>query len=384
MAPGSSGIECRIVPSVSIQFRCRPRLPECEGRAIGRHVASRRASHGVHPTRSQRPQGLAPLPRHHDVRALGQPRPRRLRAHRPRARSTRASTSSTPPTATAGASRRRSSARRCAAGATRSVLATKVFMPGPGGVLDRGTSRRHIILQVEESLRRLGTDWIDLYQLHRNDHDTPLEETLGALTDLVRQGKVRYLGVSTGHAAESGRPPVRSGWRMVESLWVSERRQLERFISTQPPYSIFSRDVERDDLPGVRALRLRRDRVESARRRLARRPLSQGSADPRPTRAPPTRPSSAPSCATTSTSTARAAQRRLEIVEQLVGMADEVEHPSRATPRPGCCAIRRSPRRSSACAPCRHLEDALRALDVRIPEEHGTAIDALVAPGTNA
>ena len=66
------------------------------------------------------------------------------------------------------------------------VIATKVFMPGPGGVLDRGTSRRHVFLQVEESLRRLRTDWIDLYQIHRNDRDTPLEETLGALTDLVR------------------------------------------------------------------------------------------------------------------------------------------------------------------------------------------------------
>src|SRR6516225_12435236 len=93
------------------------------------------------------------------------------------------------------------------------VVATKVFMPGPGGVLDRGTSRRHVFLQVEESLRRLRTDWIDLYQLHRNDADTPLEETLGALSDLVRQGKVRYLGVSTGHAAD----PIDiqfTGWRM--------------------------------------------------------------------------------------------------------------------------------------------------------------------------
>jgi aryl-alcohol dehydrogenase-like predicted oxidoreductase len=128
------------------------------------------------------------------------------------------------------------------------VVATKFFMPGPAGVLDRGTSRRHVMLMVEESLKRLGTDWIDLYQLHRNDRETPIEETLSALTDLVRQGKVRYLGVSTGHASD----PVHlqwSGWRMVESLWISERRGFERFISTQPPYSIFSREVEREIFP---------------------------------------------------------------------------------------------------------------------------------------
>jgi aryl-alcohol dehydrogenase-like predicted oxidoreductase len=128
------------------------------------------------------------------------------------------------------------------------VIATKVFMPGPGGGLDRGTSRRHIMLQVEESLRRLGTDWIDLYQLHRHDKDTPIEETLAALTDLVRQGKVRYLGVSTGHAHDA-LDLQWTGWRMVQSLWVSDRKGYERFISTQPPYSIFSRDVEREIFP---------------------------------------------------------------------------------------------------------------------------------------
>src|SRR6185295_15878478 len=101
------------------------------------------------------------------------------------------------------------------------VLATKVFMPGPAGLLDRGTSRRHVMLQVEESLRRLRTDWIDLYQIHRNDPETPLDETLGALTDCVRQGKVRYLGVSTGTLAES-RSIFFGGWRMVESLWLAE------------------------------------------------------------------------------------------------------------------------------------------------------------------
>ena len=123
----------------------------------------------------------------------------------------------------------------------------------------------------------MGTDWIDLYQLHRNDKDTPIEETLGALTDLVRQGKVRYLGVSTGHASD----PVElqwSGWRMVESLWVSERRGYERFIShAAAVLDLLARRRARR-LPGLRALRLRRDRLEPARGRLAGRPLPQGPA----------------------------------------------------------------------------------------------------------
>src|SRR5262245_56609821 len=131
---------------------------------------------------------------------------------------------------------------------TEAVIATEVFMPGPGGVLDRGLSRRHIMLQVDESLRKLRTDWIDLYHIHRNDRDTPLEETLGALTDLVHQGKVRYLGVSTGTLAES-RSMHFGGWKMVESLWLSERRGLERFVSTQPPYSILTREAEREIFP---------------------------------------------------------------------------------------------------------------------------------------
>src|SRR5262249_51661432 len=127
------------------------------------------------------------------------------------------------------------------------VIARKVFMPGPGGVLDRGTSRRHVFLQVEESLRRLRTDWIDLYQIHRNDKDTPLEETLGALTDLVRQGKVRYLGVSTGTLVES-RAMYFGGGQMVEALWISERRRLRRVVSAPPPLLILTRAAAREIL----------------------------------------------------------------------------------------------------------------------------------------
>lgn len=105
----------------------------------------------------------------------------------------------------------------------------------------RGNSRLRIMRGVEASLRRLGTDYIDIYQLHRPDPNTHIEETLGALTDLVRQGKIRYLGSSTFQA-----------WQMVEALWASERRGLERFACEQAPYSVFAREAERDVFPVAR------------------------------------------------------------------------------------------------------------------------------------
>jgi aryl-alcohol dehydrogenase-like predicted oxidoreductase len=102
----------------------------------------------------------------------------------------------------------------------------------------RGNSRRWITQAVDGSLRRLGTDWIDLYQAHRPSPDTDVDETLGALTDLVRAGKIRYLGSSTFPAHE-----------IVEAQWVAERRGRERFVCEQPPYSLLARAVERDVLP---------------------------------------------------------------------------------------------------------------------------------------
>ncbi len=118
------------------------------------------------------------------------------------------------------------------------VLATKVHGDMGEGPNQRGNSRRWIVREVEDSLRRLGTDWIDLYQIHRPEQDTDIEETLSALTDLVRAGKVRYIGSSTFPASE-----------IVEAQWVSRDRRLERFASEQPPYSILARGVETDVLP---------------------------------------------------------------------------------------------------------------------------------------
>ncbi|MBE1491813.1 aldo/keto reductase [Plantactinospora soyae] len=102
----------------------------------------------------------------------------------------------------------------------------------------RGNSRRWIIREVEQSLRRLRTEWIDLYQVHRPEPGTDFDETLGALSDLVHQGKVRYLGTSTFEPSA-----------IVEGQWIAQRRGRERVVSEQPPYSILAREVEREVLP---------------------------------------------------------------------------------------------------------------------------------------
>src|SRR3954451_710955 len=118
------------------------------------------------------------------------------------------------------------------------VLATKFFMPMGDDVNRRGGSRRWIVRAVEDSLRRLGTDYIDLYQVHRPSPDIDVEETLGALTDLVRQGKVRSIGSSSY-----------SGSQIVEAQWTARDRSLQRFRTEQPPYSLLTRSIELDVLP---------------------------------------------------------------------------------------------------------------------------------------
>jgi aryl-alcohol dehydrogenase-like predicted oxidoreductase len=118
------------------------------------------------------------------------------------------------------------------------VLATKFWGPMGEDVNRGGVSRRWIIAEVEDSLRRLDTDWIDLYQMHRPVSDTDIDETLGALTDLVQQGKVRYIGSSSFSAGQ-----------IVEAQWAARERRLERFRTEQPPYSILVRGIELDILP---------------------------------------------------------------------------------------------------------------------------------------
>jgi aryl-alcohol dehydrogenase-like predicted oxidoreductase len=118
------------------------------------------------------------------------------------------------------------------------VLATKVHGQMGRDPNERGNSRRWIVQECENSLRRLGTDWIDLYQIHRPDPSTDIDETLAALSDLIHQGKVRAIGSSTFPAEE-----------IVEAQWVAEKRGRERFVCEQPPYSIFTRGIEASVLP---------------------------------------------------------------------------------------------------------------------------------------
>jgi voltage-dependent potassium channel beta subunit len=123
------------------------------------------------------------------------------------------------------------------------VLATKVYFPMGEGPNDRGLSRKHIMEQCHASLRRLDVDYIDLYQCHRPDEDTPLEETLRALDDLVTQGKVLYVGVSMWSAE-----------RIDEACRIQHKLNLDPIVSNQPEYSLLTRDIEEDVLPVSRQL----------------------------------------------------------------------------------------------------------------------------------
>jgi aryl-alcohol dehydrogenase-like predicted oxidoreductase len=155
----------------------------------------------------------------------------------------------------------------------RIVVATKAGLPMGDDPNERGSSRRWIVRAVENSLRRLGTDVIDLFQIHRPVPDTDIEETLSALTDLIRAGKIRAIGTSTFPASQ-----------IVEAHWVAERRGFARFRTEQPSYSLLNRGIEREILPvcqaygmgvmvwsplamGLLTGRYREEGVDSARRR---------------------------------------------------------------------------------------------------------------------
>lgn len=118
------------------------------------------------------------------------------------------------------------------------VIATKVYFPMGDGPNDRGLSRKHILQAIDDSLRRLGTDYVDLYQIHRFDHETPMEETLDALDTVVRSGKARYIGASSMYA-----------WQFAKMLGVQDANRWARFVSMQNHYNLVYREEEREMIP---------------------------------------------------------------------------------------------------------------------------------------
>jgi aryl-alcohol dehydrogenase-like predicted oxidoreductase len=237
------------------------------------------------------------------------------------------------------------------------VLATKFGRPVDDDLQHRGTSRRWIVTAVENSLRRLNTDYIDLYQIHRTDPDTDIEETLSALTDLIRSGKVRAIGTSQTPASD-----------IVEAHWVAERRGLARFRTEQCAYSILNRGVEREVLPvaqrfGMGALiwgplgqgmltgRVRRGKTNDLRRAGVLQHLND--------------------------------ERRIDVVEQLIPLAADagisLTHLAMAfvVAHPGVTSALLGPRTMA------HFDDLLAGAEVTLTDDILDRIDEIVPPGTD-
>jgi aryl-alcohol dehydrogenase-like predicted oxidoreductase len=241
-------------------------------------------------------------------------------------------------------------------------LATKFHGQIGEGRFTRGNSRRWILAEVEHSLRRLRTDWIDLYQVHRPEPGTDLDETLGALTDLVRQGKIRYVGTSTFEPSA-----------IVEGQWIAERRGRERVVSEQPPYSVLVRGIEREVLPvaqryGLAVIPwspLAGGYLSGRYHAGLTAPISER-AERFPTRYDPTRPENA---------------TKLDAVDQLAKLADEaglslihlalgfvLSHPAITSAIIGPRTLE-------------HLESQLGAAEVTLPADVLDRIDEIVPPG---
>jgi aryl-alcohol dehydrogenase-like predicted oxidoreductase len=238
------------------------------------------------------------------------------------------------------------------------VLATKFGNPMGEAPNRRGASRRWIIAAVEDSLRRLQTDYIDLYQCHRPDPESGLEETLSALSDLVHSGKVRAIGSSKLPAAD-----------MVEAQWVAERRGFERFRSEQPPYSILNRGIERDVLPVAERYGLGT---------IVWSPLAQGLLTGRVRKGQQSDlRRSGHYCAHLRD------ERRIDVVEQLIPLAAEaglsLTHLAMAFAigHPGVTAALLGPRTLE------QLDDLLAGAEVVLSDESLDRIDTIVPPGTD-
>ncbi|WP_026924354.1 aldo/keto reductase [Glycomyces arizonensis] len=240
------------------------------------------------------------------------------------------------------------------------VLATKARLPMGEDPNRQGASRRWLVRAVEDSLRRLQTDRIDLYQIHRPDPDTDIEETLSALSDLVRSGKVLAIGSSAMPASD-----------IVEAQWTAERRGLERFRTEQPSYSILNRGIETEVLPVVQ---------RHGMGALVWSPLAKGMLTGRVRKGQ-------------QTDLRRAAhpllgrqfgdERRLDVIEQLVALAEDaglrLTHMAMAfaIAHPGVTAAIVGPRTME------HLDDLLDGADIALTDEILDRIDAIVPPGTD-
>lgn len=256
------------------------------------------------------------------------------------------------------------------------VLATKVWAPVGPGPNQRGLSRKAIQEQVEHSLRRLGTEVIDLYQIHRPDPTTPVEETLSTLTDLVRQGKVRYLGLSTNHYAGPALWEKRfAAWEIVETLWISERRGWERFVCLQPPYSILRRTMELEHFPMCRKLGIAN---------IVWSPLEGGWLTGKYGRETGNPKDSKRAETWIGDLENPKFQRRLDVVEQLLPLAEAKGVPlarfanAWALRHPAVTSVIIGPRTME------QLEDSLGVLEVQITDEDAAKVDELVPPGTSA
>jgi aryl-alcohol dehydrogenase-like predicted oxidoreductase len=241
-------------------------------------------------------------------------------------------------------------------------LATKFFMPmSQDDPNQRGGSRRWIIQAVENSLRRLNTDYIDLYQVHRPSPGTDVEETLGALSDLVHQGKVRYIGSSSY-----------SGSQIVEAQWAARERNLRRFVTEQPPYSLLVRGIEEDVLPTV---------IRHGMGTLTYSPLAGGWLSGRWRKDSAGAPTSSARPPARFDMSDPANQRKLEIVEELALLA---EQSGLSLIELAVAFVSNHPGVTSAIIGPRTIEqlDAfLPAADVVLTPDVLDRIDEIVAPG---
>jgi aryl-alcohol dehydrogenase-like predicted oxidoreductase len=240
-------------------------------------------------------------------------------------------------------------------------IATKAHYPTGPGPNDWGNSRLHLIRACEDSLRRLQTDHIDLYQLHRPVFDIPIEETLSALTDLVRQGRIRYIGSSTAPA-----------WKVLEGILVSELKGYVRFVSEQPPYNLLDRRIENELIPMTQAYNLAI---------LPWSPLAMGMLAGRYADQY-LRPEGSRASLRGGIYAERVSPRAVQMGNRFVRLAREAGHdPARLAilwvkDQPGITAPIIGPKSVE------QLEHLLPVLDMKLPEDIRAACDALVPPGS--